>query len=111
MNKVSREHGTDGLIYGKSTNSKVNYVIPARRILREIDHPVWQNNLSEIVQKSLSESKTARFSPFFPFSFTRQQLRAFKNAKTDKKQPFFDNGRESWTSSYFLFNILLLFNK
>jgi hypothetical protein len=50
----------------------------------------------ELVQDSLTESKTAHFSPFFTFFQLRSTGYApSKTQKLTKIQPVFANGRES----------------
>jgi hypothetical protein len=50
----------------------------------------------ELVQDSLTESKTAHFSPFFTFFQLRSTGYApSKTQKLTKNQPVFANGRES----------------
>jgi hypothetical protein len=50
----------------------------------------------ELVQDSLTESKTAHFSPFFTFFQLRSSGYApSKTQKLTKNQPVFANGRES----------------
>jgi len=54
------------------------------------------NKSLELVQGSLAESKTARFSPFFTFFQLRSTDYApSKTQKLTKNQPGFANGRES----------------
>jgi hypothetical protein len=52
--------------------------------------------LLELVQESLSESKTAHFSPFFTFFQLRSTGYApSKTQKLTKNQPVFADGRDS----------------
>jgi hypothetical protein len=52
--------------------------------------------IQELVQDSLTESKTAHFSPFFTFfQLLSTGYAPSKTQKLTKNQPVFANGRES----------------
>jgi hypothetical protein len=56
----------------------------------------WQGSTQELVQDSLTESKTSHFSPFFTYFQLRSTGYApSKTQKLTKNQPVFANGRES----------------
>jgi len=57
---------------------------------------IFRGDFLELVQDSLTESKTAHFSPFFTFFQLRSTGYApSKTQKLTKNQPVFANGRES----------------